>query len=502
MPNRTGTVSPEESAAFCSEADSLASFRARQRRNSAIMDDRAKASHSNYGEVIAKLDKYYQLVKKQIIRYQNLASGLFPKDTGDPSCTISNIRDNIYCAAVMWALSQAYKRIDDDQGRTKELSLTAVKTMRGILECWMYQANKVEMFKKTQVSKNSLHVLFHTVTQQSVTEDEEYEHLQLDCVALYLIFLVQMTQSGCSIIWGHDEVNFIQNLVFYIERAYRTPDFGIWERGSKYNNGSVELHASSIGAAKAALEAINGMNMYGNQGSNWSVVFIDIDAHFRNRIIFDTILPRESASENTDAALIMTIGWPVFAIHEEQLVNRTLDKALRKLKGKYGLKRFLRDGYGTCLEDKEKKYYKTSDVKNFDGIECEWPMFYAYLAIDSIYKGDLEKAHEYMNLLRPLLIDSDSGPLVPKYYFVPKDLVELEKKNPGQPRIPTQHGVVLDDPKRENIFLWGQSVYIIAELLVEGLVSKHDLDQVSRRLPASNRPRLNHRYLNFQVRFP
>lgn len=61
MPNRTGTVSPEESAAFCSEADSLASFRARQRRNSAIMDDRAKTSHSNYGEVIAKLDKYYQL---------------------------------------------------------------------------------------------------------------------------------------------------------------------------------------------------------------------------------------------------------------------------------------------------------------------------------------------------------------------------------------------------------------------------------------------------------
>lgn len=73
------------------------------------------------------------------------------------------------------------RRIDDDQGRTKELSLTAVKTMRGILECWMYQANKVEMFKKTQVSKNSLHVLFHTVTQQSVTEDEEYEHLQVLC---------------------------------------------------------------------------------------------------------------------------------------------------------------------------------------------------------------------------------------------------------------------------------------------------------------------------------
>lgn len=40
-----------------------------------------------------------------------------------------------------------------------------------------------------------------------------------------------------------DEVNFIQNLVYYIERAYRTPDYGMWERGSKDNNNTRELHA-------------------------------------------------------------------------------------------------------------------------------------------------------------------------------------------------------------------------------------------------------------------
>ena len=46
-----------------------------------------------------------------------------------------------------------------------------------------------------------------------------------------------------QIVYTTDEVNFIQNLVFYVERAYRTPDYGMWERGSKYNNGSTELHA-------------------------------------------------------------------------------------------------------------------------------------------------------------------------------------------------------------------------------------------------------------------
>jgi phosphorylase kinase alpha/beta subunit len=40
-----------------------------------------------------------------------------------------------------------------------------------------------------------------------------------------------------------DEVSFIQNLVFYIERAYRIPDHGMWERGTKENINKRELHA-------------------------------------------------------------------------------------------------------------------------------------------------------------------------------------------------------------------------------------------------------------------
>jgi len=46
-----------------------------------------------------------------------------------------------------------------------------------------------------------------------------------------------------QIIFTTDEVTFVQNLVFYVERAYRTPDYGMWERGSKYNIGVTEVHA-------------------------------------------------------------------------------------------------------------------------------------------------------------------------------------------------------------------------------------------------------------------
>jgi phosphorylase kinase alpha/beta subunit len=79
-----------------------------------------------------------------------------------------------------------------------------------------------------------------------------------------------------KIIFSMDEVNFVQQLVFSIERAYRTPDYGIWARGSKYNTNTCELHATSIGMAKAALEAMNGFNLYGDKGANWSVVYVDV----------------------------------------------------------------------------------------------------------------------------------------------------------------------------------------------------------------------------------
>ena len=116
------------------------------------------------------------------------------------------------------------------------------------------------------------------------------------------MFLLHFVQ----IIYSIDEVNFIQNLVFYIERAYRTPDYGFSERGSKYNNNECELNASSIGLCKAALESMNGFNLYGDNGCSWSVVYVDIDAHNRNRTTLEILLPRESSSKVYKYNIILT----------------------------------------------------------------------------------------------------------------------------------------------------------------------------------------------------
>jgi phosphorylase kinase alpha/beta subunit len=108
----------------------------------------------------------------------------------------------------------------------------------------------------------------------AVVGDDEWGHLQLDATSLYLLMIAQMTASGLRIIYTMDEVNFIQNLVHYVSKTYSTPDFGIWERGNKINHGDTEINGSSVGMAKAALEAMNGFNLFGNVASQEAVIHV------------------------------------------------------------------------------------------------------------------------------------------------------------------------------------------------------------------------------------
>ncbi|NXC56069.1 KPBB kinase, partial [Aleadryas rufinucha] len=444
------------------------------------------------GETLCdKLNHYYRIVKSTLLLHQSPTTGLFPTKTyGDNQK--AKVHDSLYCAACAWALALAYRRIDDDKGRTHELEHSAIKCMRGILYCYMRQADKVQEFKQDPKPSACLHSVFGAHTGDEVFSHTEYGHLQINAVSLFLLYLVEMISSGLQIIYNTDEVSFIQNLVFCVERAYRVPDFGVWERGSKYNNGSPELHSSSVGLAKAALEAINGFNLFGNQGCSWSVIFVDFDAHNRNRQTLCSLLPRESRSHNTDAALLPCLSYPAFALDDEVLFGQTLDKITRKLKGKYGFKRFLRDGYRTALEDRARRYYKPAEIKLFDGIECEFPLFFIFMIIDGVFRGNPTQVKEYQDLLDPLLQHTPEGcPVVPRYYYVPADFVELEKKSPGsQRRFPSNNG------RDGKLFLWGQAMYIIAKLLADKLVSPKDLDPIGRYVAPQDQRNISMRFSN------
>ncbi|PKU29144.1 phosphorylase b kinase regulatory subunit beta-like [Limosa lapponica baueri] len=72
-----------------------------------------------------------------------------------------------------------FVRIDDDKGRTHELEHSAIKCMRGILYCYMRQADKVQQFKQDPKPSGCLHSVFNAHTGDEVFSHKEYGHLQL-----------------------------------------------------------------------------------------------------------------------------------------------------------------------------------------------------------------------------------------------------------------------------------------------------------------------------------
>jgi len=424
----------------------------------------------------ARLDDYYRQIKAVILNRQNPITGLLPASTaitahGD--YTDAWVRDNVYSILAVWGLGLAYRKLDADGGRTFELEHSVVKLMRGLLFCLMRQSNKVEQFKETQSLLDALHAKYNTKTGDVVVGDGEWGHLQLDATSLFLLMLAQMTASGLHIIYTIDEVNFVQNLVYYIGRTYRTPDYGIWERGNKANHGNSELNASSVGMAKAALEAINGLNLFGVRGSEASVIHVLPDEIARARITLESLLPRESGSKETDAALLSIIGFPAFAIEDAQLIERTNNNIIKKLEGRYGCKRFLRDGHQTVLEDNTRLYYVPWELQKFEHIECEWPLFFTYQVLDGLFRGNSQKVQHYQECLKALLVFKDGIGLLPEVYYVPLDNIETERELPhSQPRLPN-----------DNIpLVWAQSLYFLGQLLSEGLVAPGDIDPLGRHL--------------------
>jgi phosphorylase kinase alpha/beta subunit len=118
----------------------------------------------------------------------------------------------------------------------------------------------MEIFKGEPSPKDALHSKFNVFDGSEVEGADEVGQLQICAISIYLLTLVQMITSNLEvykkqikyimmflffikIIFSMDEVNCVQQLVFSIERAYRIPDYGIWERGSKYNTNTCELHA-------------------------------------------------------------------------------------------------------------------------------------------------------------------------------------------------------------------------------------------------------------------
>ena len=152
-----------------------------------------------------------------------------------------------------------------------------------------------------------------------------------------------------------------------------------------------------------------------------------------------------------------------------------------------------------CYLPNSRLHYDPHELKIFENVESEWPLFFTYLILDGLFYGDMEQAEHYRLLMEPLLVNSntvelysstkfnDNGynsederrpmMLVPELYIVPRESIEDERKNHGtQERVPNQ-----------NIpLVWAQSLHIMGKLIHDGLLSVADVDPLGRRLAASS----------------
>jgi len=421
------------------------------------------------------LNKHYNLINKIILSRQDAITGLLPASTainahGD--YTDAWVRDNVYSIMSVWGLSLSYKKHAPDDFRAHTLTQSVVKLMRGLLTSMMRQSGRVEAYKKSHNPLDALHAKYATDTGLAVVGDDEWGHLQLDATSLFVLMIAQMSASGLSLIYTLDEVDFVQNLVHYISRTYSTPDYGIWERGDKINHGTVEINCSSVGMAKAALEAINGFNLFGNSNSKEGVIHVVLNDIARSRLTLKGLLPRESDSKETDAALLSIIGYPAYAVEDEKLVQKTRDKIEMKLAGEYGCKRFLLDGHQSSIEDASRLHYEPSELRAFTDIESEWPLFFTYLLLDALMREDTEAVELYRKKLEPLFVEQEGVRLLPELYIVPLESIEAEKAEPhSQKRVPN-----------ENLpLVWAQSLYMLSEMILEGILTTQDIDPLGRR---------------------
>ncbi|XP_026234433.1 phosphorylase b kinase regulatory subunit alpha, liver isoform isoform X1 [Anabas testudineus] len=434
-------------------------------------------SRSNSG---VRLDGYARLVHETILCHQNPVTGLLPASTQKKDAWV---RDNVYSVLSVWGLGMAYRKNadrDEDKAKAYELEQSVVKLMQGLLQCMMRQVAKVEKFKHTQSTKDCLHAKYDTPTCATVVGDDQWGHLQVDATSIYLLMLAEMTASGLRIISNLDEVAFIQNLVFYIEAAYKVADYGMWERGDKTNQGIPELNGSSVGMAKAALEAIDELDLFGAYGGPKSVIHVLPDEVEHCQSILCSMLPRASTSKEIDAGLLSVISFPAFAVEDADLVAITKSEIINKLQGRYGCCRFIRDGYRCPKEDPSRLHYDPAELKLFENIECEWPVFWTYLILDGIFTGDQVQVEEYREALEGILIRGKNGiKLVPELYSVPPEKVDEEYRNPH-----TVDRVAMGQLPH----MWGQSLYILGCLLAEGFLAPGEIDPLNRRFSTNFKP--------------
>ncbi|MEO1522329.1 MAG: glycoside hydrolase family 15 protein, partial [Cyanobacteria bacterium J06633_2] len=169
----------------------------------------------------------------------------------------------------------------------------------------------------------------------------------------------------------------------------------------------------------------------------------------------------------------------VFSIANAELAEETRTKIIALLEGTYGCKRFLRDGHQTVIEDVSRLHYEPWELKKFEHIECEWPLFFTYLLLDALFAGDEKRAALYRQRLEHLTVEKGGLDLLPELYYLPDGSLDAERESPHSQQREPNHNIPL---------VWAQSLYLLGQMVQDGCLSVEDIDPMGRHRRKGDRP--------------
>ncbi len=243
---------------------------------------------------------------------------------------------------------------------------TVKKLARALLAILIKHSHKIEwaIENKPFESWQYIHARYDPETFDEYWE--EWGNKQNDAVSEVLILFCELELARQGVLETEEEKQMVQKLIDYLNRIeyWHDPDSGIWE---EYQ----EVHASSVGAAVAALRLAK------------QVPFLRVHDGMleRGEETLRKVLPRESESKFCDLALL-TLIYPFRVV-----TNDECDQILSNVEY------FLTRDMG-IIRYKNDKYYN----KNRDGYseEAEWCMGLSWLAIIYAEMGNVEQARRYL----------------------------------------------------------------------------------------------------------
>jgi GH15 family glucan-1,4-alpha-glucosidase len=280
-----------------------------------------------------------------------------------------------------------------------------------ILEEYEWKLN-IDIQHKPQESYEYLHARY---SDEGKEITDPWGHAQHDMVGIFLFAVSLGIKHGKNVFRNQKDLDIVQKLVYYLQRVeyHNDPDNGMWEEGR-------ELHASSVGACVAGLDAVKDMVHVPN-----GLIDRGIESLFG-------LYPRESEGKRADLAQLSLI-YP-YRLFTGVLANKIVEQTEKYLLQERGVVRYEGDSYYSTLENEHGRGNASSF---YVGTEAEWTFGLSWLSLCHSELGNVEKAKMYLQQ------------------------AELTTMQPG--RFPEAYYAKTSTPNPNDPLGWCSAMYILAK---------------------------------------